>query len=98
MVTAIDDYSAQPGPFVALDEEDADEEKKEDSGSGPTSGSKNAPLDFTQDPTPPSTTQTPPSKQRKHSVSSRNLQLRPDPNTPNDEDALDPQKSLARTA
>ncbi|KAE9012849.1 hypothetical protein PR001_g15559 [Phytophthora rubi] len=98
MVTAIDDFSAQPGPFVALDEEDADEEKKEDSGSGPTSGSKNAPLDFTQDPTPPSTPQTPPSKQRKHSVSSQKLQLRPDPYTPNDEDALDPQKSLARTA
>ncbi|KAE9275637.1 hypothetical protein PR003_g29280 [Phytophthora rubi] len=30
-VTAIDDYSAQPGPFGTLNEEDADEEKKEDS-------------------------------------------------------------------
>ncbi|KAE9333063.1 hypothetical protein PR003_g14211 [Phytophthora rubi] len=98
MVTAIDDYSAQPGPFVALDEEDADEEKKDDSGSGPTSGSKRAPLDFTQDPTPPSTPLTPPSKQRKHSVSSRKLQLRPDPYTPSDKDALDPRKSLTRTA
>ncbi|KAE8984164.1 hypothetical protein PR003_g23791 [Phytophthora rubi] len=98
MVTAIDDYSSQPGPFVALDEDDADGEKKEDSGSGPTSGSKSAPLDFTQDPTPPSTPQTPPSKQRKHTVSSRKLQLRPDPYTPNDKDAMDPQKSLTRTA
>ncbi|KAE9309318.1 hypothetical protein PR003_g20542 [Phytophthora rubi] len=98
MVTAIDDYSAQPGPFAALDEEDADEEKKEEDGDGPSSGSKSAPLDFTQDPTPPSTPQTPPSKQRKHSVSSRKLQLRPDPYTPSDQDALDHQKSLTRTA
>ncbi|GMF18642.1 unnamed protein product [Phytophthora fragariaefolia] len=80
------------------DHQDADEEKEEDCGSGPTSGSKIAPLDFTQDPTPPSTHQTPPSKQRKHSVSSRKLQLRPDPYTPSDKDALDPRKSLARTA
>ncbi|KAE8956147.1 hypothetical protein PR002_g31564 [Phytophthora rubi] len=98
-VTAIDDYSAQPGPFGTLSEEDADEdeEKKEDSGSGPASGSKSAPLDFTQDPTPLSTPQTPPSKQRKHSASSRKLLLRPDPYTPSDKDALDPRKSLART-
>ncbi|GMF36904.1 unnamed protein product [Phytophthora fragariaefolia] len=33
-----------------------------------------------------------------HSVSSRKLQLRPDPYTPSDKDALDPRKSLARTA
>ncbi|KAE8985351.1 hypothetical protein PR001_g21594 [Phytophthora rubi] len=65
IVTAIDDYSAQPGPFATLDEEDADEEGKKDSGTGPTSGSKSAPLDFTQDSTPPSTPQTPPTKQRK---------------------------------
>ncbi|KAE9063297.1 hypothetical protein PF010_g29054 [Phytophthora fragariae] len=96
-VTAIDDYSAQPGPFDTLNEEDADEEKKEDSGSGPTSGSKSAPLDFTQDPTPLSTPQTPPSKQRKHSASSRKFLLLPDPYTPSDKDALDPRKSLART-
>ncbi|KAE9152658.1 hypothetical protein PF005_g33454 [Phytophthora fragariae] len=51
MVTAIDDYSAQPGPFVALDEDDLGEEKKEEDGSGLGSGSKSAPLDFTQDPT-----------------------------------------------
>ncbi|KAE9287294.1 hypothetical protein PF008_g26449 [Phytophthora fragariae] len=98
MVTAIDDYSAQPGPFAALDEEDADEEKKEEHGGGSSSGSKSAPLNFTQDPTPPSTPQTPPSKQRKHSVGSRKLQLRPDPYTPSDKDALDPQNSLTRTA
>lgn len=30
MVNAIDDYTAQPGPFVALGENDQDEEKKED--------------------------------------------------------------------
>ncbi|KAE9297957.1 hypothetical protein PF008_g23616 [Phytophthora fragariae] len=98
MVTAIDDYSAQPGPFTALDEEDADEEKKEGDGDGPSSGSKGAPLDFTQDPTPPSTPQTPPSKQRKHSVSSRKQQLRPDSYAPSDQDALALQKSLTRTA
>ncbi|KAE9087059.1 hypothetical protein PF010_g19864 [Phytophthora fragariae] len=98
MVTAIDDYSAQPGPFAALDEEDADEEKKEEHGGGSSSGSKSAPLNFTQDPTPPSTPQTPPSKQRKHSVGSRKLQLRLDPYTPSDKDALDPQNSLTRTA
>ncbi|KAE9001640.1 hypothetical protein PR003_g24377 [Phytophthora rubi] len=50
MVTAIDGYSAQPGPFVTLDEDDLGEEKKEEDGSGSGSGSKNAPLDFTQDP------------------------------------------------
>ncbi|KAE8989646.1 hypothetical protein PF011_g18680 [Phytophthora fragariae] len=98
MVTAIDDCSAQPVPFVTLDEDDQSEEKKEEDGSGSGSGSKNAPLDFTQDPTPPATPQTPPSKQRKHSVSSRKLQLRPDPYTPSDKDALDPQKSFTRTA
>lgn len=43
MVTANDDYWAQPGQFVTLDEDDTDEENKEDSGSGPTSGSKGAP-------------------------------------------------------
>ncbi|KAE8897497.1 hypothetical protein PF005_g9216 [Phytophthora fragariae] len=59
MVNAIDDYSTQPGPFAALDEEDDDEEKKEVSGTGPTSGSKSAPLDFTQDSTPPSTPRLP---------------------------------------
>ncbi|KAE9280688.1 hypothetical protein PF008_g28079 [Phytophthora fragariae] len=96
-VTAIDDYSAQPGPFGTLNEEDADEEKKEDSGSGPTIGSKSAPLDFTQDPSPLSTPQTPQSKQRKHSASTRKFLLRPDPYTPSDNDALDPRKSLART-
>ncbi|KAE9266735.1 hypothetical protein PF001_g30354 [Phytophthora fragariae] len=96
-VTAIDDYSEQPGPFGTLNEEDADEEKKEDSGSGPTIGSKSAPLDFTQDPSPLSTPQTPQSKQRKHSASSRKFLLRPDPYTPSDNDALDPRKSLART-
>ncbi|KAE8878374.1 hypothetical protein PF005_g26534 [Phytophthora fragariae] len=98
MVTAIDDYSAQPGPFAALDEEDADEEKNEEHGDGSSSGSKSAPLDFTQDSTTPSTPQTPPSKQRKHSVSSRKLQLRPDPYTPSDKDSLDHQKSLTRIA
>ncbi|GMF55089.1 unnamed protein product [Phytophthora fragariaefolia] len=71
MVNAIDDYSAQPGPFVALDEEAADDEEKEDSSAGPTSGSKSAPLEFTQDQTPPSTPRTPPPKHRKRLVSSR---------------------------
>ncbi|KAE8966736.1 hypothetical protein PR001_g28308 [Phytophthora rubi] len=98
MVTAIDDYSAQPGAFVALDEDDLGEEKKEEGGSGSGSGSKNAPLDFTQDPTPPSTPQTPPNKRNKApSASSRKLQLRPDPYTPSDKDALDPRTSLTRT-
>ncbi|KAE8875495.1 hypothetical protein PF003_g40409 [Phytophthora fragariae] len=98
MVTAIDDYSAQPGPFVALDEDDLGEEKKEEDGSGSGSGSKNAPLDFTQDPTPPSTPQTPPNKRNKApSASSRKLQLRPDPYSPSDKDGLDPRTSLART-
>ncbi|KAE9188147.1 hypothetical protein PF002_g25387 [Phytophthora fragariae] len=98
MVTAIDDYSAQPGPFVALDEDDLGEEMKKEDGSGSGSGSKNAPLDFTQDPTPPSTPQTPPNKRNKApSASSRMLQLRPDPYTPSDKDALDPRTSLART-
>ncbi|KAE9045555.1 hypothetical protein PR003_g25200 [Phytophthora rubi] len=38
MVTAIDDYSAQPGPFVTLDEDDRGEEKKEENDSGSGSG------------------------------------------------------------
>ncbi|KAE9081781.1 hypothetical protein PF006_g27044 [Phytophthora fragariae] len=98
MVTAIDDYSAQPSLFVALDEDNLGEEKKEEDGSGSGSGSKNAPLDFTQDPTPPSTPQTPPNKRNKApAASSRKLQLRPDPYTPSDKDALDPRTSLART-
>ncbi|KAE8969166.1 hypothetical protein PR001_g27580 [Phytophthora rubi] len=99
MVTAIDDYSAQPGPFATLDEDDLGEEKKEGDDSGLGSGSKNGPLDFTQDPTPPATPQTPPNKRNKtSSASSRKLQLRPDPYTPSDKDALDPRTSLARTA
>ncbi|KAE8975612.1 hypothetical protein PF011_g24389 [Phytophthora fragariae] len=99
MVTAIDDYSAQPGPFAILDEDSPDEEKKEGDDSGSGSGSKDAPLDFTQDPTPPATPQTPPSKRSKASpTSSRKLQLRPDSYTPSTNDALDPRESLARTA
>ncbi|KAE9069576.1 hypothetical protein PF010_g26609 [Phytophthora fragariae] len=99
MVTAIDDYSAQPGPFAILDEDSPDEEKKEGDDSGSGSGSKDAALDFTQDPTPPATPQTPPSKRSKASpTSSRKLQLRPDSYTPSTNDALDPRESLARTA
>ncbi|GMF45295.1 unnamed protein product [Phytophthora fragariaefolia] len=90
MVNAIGDYSAQPSPFVALEEREADEEEKEDNGAGPTSGSKSAPLDFTQDSTPPSTPRAPLPKQRKRPAGSRNRQLRPDPYTPSDKDALDP--------
>ncbi|KAE8970781.1 hypothetical protein PR002_g27011 [Phytophthora rubi] len=98
MVTAIDDYSAQPGLFTTLDGDDPDEEKKEGNDSGSGSGSKNAPLDFTQDPTPPATPQTPPSKHGKaSSAGSRTLQFRPDWYAPSAEDALDPCTSLART-
>ncbi|GMF61108.1 unnamed protein product [Phytophthora fragariaefolia] len=98
MVTTIDDYSAQPGPFTTLDEDGPDEEKKEGNDSGSGSGSKNVPLDFTQDSTPPATPQTPPSKHGKaSSAGSRKLQLRPDSYAPSTEDPLDPCTSLART-
>ncbi|KAE9338495.1 hypothetical protein PR003_g11472 [Phytophthora rubi] len=99
MVTAIDDYSAQPGPFATLDEDDLGEEKTEGDDSGLGGGSKKRAPRLHSGSHSSGYTQTPPNKRNKtSSASSRKLQLRPDPYTPNDKDALDPRTSLARTA
>ncbi|GMF42743.1 unnamed protein product [Phytophthora fragariaefolia] len=55
MVNAIDDYGAQPGPYVFMKDADSEEEHKDDEDPESKVGSKDTPFDFSQDPSPPST-------------------------------------------
>lgn len=103
-MSAVDDFGAQPGVYVFADDGDTDEEVKDNGGSGAASGSKEAPLDFARDssspPSPPRTlihrnSKSPSSLAKKSQV--QDLRLRPDPYTPNDQDALDPRTPPVRT-
>ncbi|KAG7375324.1 hypothetical protein PHYPSEUDO_001819 [Phytophthora pseudosyringae] len=96
-VSALDDFGAQPGPYTSEKEGDTDEEEKDNGDSGSGSGSKDAPLDFTQDSSTPSTPpRTPTSRNTKSTshpaktIKLQQLQLRPNPYTPCDQDTLDP--------
>ncbi|KAJ8571512.1 hypothetical protein ON010_g5325 [Phytophthora cinnamomi] len=55
MVNALGDFSAQSGPFVVQDDGEHDEEEKEGDDHDSKEGSRDAPLDFTQDSSAPST-------------------------------------------
>ncbi|EGZ25037.1 hypothetical protein PHYSODRAFT_326082 [Phytophthora sojae] len=55
LVNAVDDSGAQPGAYVFIDDGDDDQEEKDDDDPGAKEGSKDAPLDFTQESSAPST-------------------------------------------
>ncbi|EGZ04480.1 hypothetical protein PHYSODRAFT_343229 [Phytophthora sojae] len=102
LVNAVDDFGAQPGAYVFVDDGDDDQEEKDDDGPGAREGSKDAPLDFTQDSSAPSTTSSLKSRSVKtsrapKSATGRHFQLRPEVYTPNELDAMDPLTPYARS-
>ncbi|EGZ25028.1 hypothetical protein PHYSODRAFT_257030 [Phytophthora sojae] len=99
---AVDDFGAQPGAYVFADDGDDDQEEKDDDDPGAKEGSKDAPLDFTQESSAPSTPTSFRSRSTKTSrppkgAAGRHFQLRPEACTSNELDALNPLTPYARS-
>ncbi|POM75603.1 Hypothetical protein PHPALM_7275, partial [Phytophthora palmivora] len=97
-VNTLDDPTLRPEPYVFADENDDSEEKQDPGDSRPRSGSKDDPVDFSEDPPkdPPSPLSSSLLKNTKSSGHSagdssdlQNVQWRPTSYTPNGEPALD---------